>query len=400
MGLAGGLASDPHSPPPLQKFLQAILWATFFSIWLGSADPWWRPKEWALFSVGLSWLCWGRFSVSCSPKRRLSLYPSLLFGWVCLQFLLQQVLPIVKTGEKFASSPWPWVVFLQLLVIWVWFTDAIQTLELPDFKPIARTLARIGAILSLYMVSQAAGFDPLLPVSKLIHSDIRWLHGNHVIGLMGNPFQAAACLAVCIPFLVALRWHLWAILSLVAILATQSTSGALAALGGVWIVLWSQKRTLTLRIYSVVLVGLIAYAVQHGLYLQMYGRPSILVETFSSWFKEFWTGVGLGNYKLLGIIDPTPPGYAVRWAHNEWAQLGTELGVIGLILTVLWMAKLFRASRTKWRAIPAEWIGAGTATILLTPLNIPWHLAPTVCVTLLSLAVWTITVNQEVDASG
>ena len=364
--------------PPLLIFIRILLWATFFSTYIGAADPWWRAKEWAAFTAGSLWLAYRAWR-SPLPIREGNLWAALLFAWVVIQMFLQNILPIVTAGSKYGSSMWPWICFLQLIIAFVWFSDASTCLSREDFRKVYRTFSLIGWVLSVHMLLQALNLDPLMWLIQVKYGSVNWIHGNHVVGLMGNPFQAGITLAVLAPAMAVSGWG--ALLGFMALLCTQSASAILSGSLGILLVLWlSGKRRWAVGIVSLLICG-VFYAYQREL-LSENGRLAIWELSLKAWATHPIEGIGIGMYKVLNLIDPTPPGYALRWAHNEWIQLLAELGLIGGSLAVLWALSLLRHVR---RLSPVL-LGTLVSCLALTPLAIPWHLAPSAVVTLLALA--------------
>ena len=210
---------------------------------------------------------------------------------------------------------------------------------------------------------------------------------NHVIGLMGNPFQAGTALAILLPLMVALAWWIPAGLTVLALLATHSSSAIVAGFAGVLATLWLKGSRLKCGL--LLALGLLGLLTLPSSYLSFSGRIEVWQRSFELWTHNFlWQGTGLGTYKMLGItaqsVSPELPN-AVRWAHNEWLQIGMEIGLIGLILLLSALSYiLLRARRTQ--ALPAEASGILAAGLILSLSSIPFHLAPTAVLLVIALA--------------
>lgn len=356
-----------------------------------SADPWWRVKEWAVFFAGCVWLSL-RGGLDWKPARTSKdKWLALLILWLAVHFSILCILPIVRAPGKLSQALWPWLVFTHAILALIWLQDFRQLFRRNTLDFLILWMARICVVLSVYMIFQRVDLDPVMWVIQLKASNFKWLHGNHVVGLMGNPFQAGAALAVLIPAVSYLsfkpggnpKWRLALAISLVACWFTQSISSFLAAILGAVAgagKLKSLKAWVVLAIITLAGVAITYFAYPN--LLSSYRRVQLWQTCVSFIQQHPIQGIGLGQFKLLGLIDPVPPGYAVRWAHNEWVHFAVELGIPFCFL----LAWYFTQQAMKLSRIHAGMFGCLTASIILSFFHIPWHLAPVLVVTGLCLA--------------
>lgn len=83
------------------------------------------------------------------------------------------------------------------------------------------------------------------------------------------------------------------------------------------------------------------------------GRIQLWDATFAGLRESRFLGVGPGGteFALNRFLEGTPMRKSAVWAHNDWLQVGAELGVPGLLVVAV---PLFFLLRT-WRARAAEW---------------------------------------------
>lgn len=86
---------------------------------------------------------------------------------------------------------------------------------------------------------------------------------------------------------------------------------------------------------------------------------------FLMWKDNPLTGVGLGNYKfyvdeyllrahdLLGFVEYESMGYT-NWAHNEFFQLLSEVGALGVFALIIFIFFLIRGIRKNISTLPVE----------------------------------------------
>ena len=376
----------PRAPtcPPVRVFLVALILASFLPIWIGSADPWWRVKEWAVLMVGCGWLA-TRHILNLRPIRSgQDKWLAILMIGLLTHFFLLFVLPIIRIPNKLFQVPWPWMTFLHAMIALTWLSDMRRLIRKEDVRFLVTFMAGLGVLLSTYMVFQKLELDPIIWFIQKKYSGFKWLAENHVVGLMGNPFQAGATLAVLTP-LISFKafqkrrtaWKLLLPLSLAACYFTSSLSSLVAALVGCMFGagILQTRRAVLFFLGVIVLLFIGILLVQPQVLLDI-GRLEIWRKSLHHILKHPILGVGLSQFKLLGIVQTPNVAYEVRWAHNEWIHFTTELG-IGW--TLFLAAYLSRETLKLFRIHPAI-CGAFISILILSFFHIPFHLAPTLAV--------------------
>ena len=331
---------------------------------------------------------------SRGQKRVLFLLPLVL--WISLQTFHLHILPMITRSGRVIVNPWVWFQWVQILILWSLFRD-MRSLRREDFKPVWITAGLIGVALSVLMILQALNMDPVLLIGTELFGPIRWLHDNHVVGLMGNSFQAAGCLAVLVPVATSLGWW-WAVIPMIgALVLASSTTSLIAGLVGLLSVLWLNGcRRLVAALFCA------------GLFLSwrscFYGsslladRLTIWAQTFRVWSERFFLeGAGIGTFKLMGIQGPsiaTEAPNAVRWAHNEWMQIGAEIGLVGLLLLLIPLSHiLLKSARSDNRSTCA--FGVLISGLILSLTHIPLHMAPTALILLIALSATIVHLEES-----
>ena len=346
--------------------------------------------------VGSGWLIsrnWFNLHPARSGQDK---FLTILMSIFLIHFSLRFVLPVVTTPKNLIQTPWPWMAFLHSMVALAWMTDVRRYIRKEDLKFLIQLMAGLGVFLSTYMVFQFFSIDPLIYIASHTYPGFKWLHGNHVIGLMGGPFQAGAALAVLVPCIsyqafipsqVKMKTILWSIglaISLIACWMTQSSSALMAA--GVGSVIASGKiKTVRHWILAILLALsiLLFLSINHSQLLLDNGRIYIWKQALPILSHHPFLGIGLNQFKLLGIssIQDNPASY-VWWAHNEWVHFATEIGIPFALLLAAYLAVQARKLSNVHPAMFASFL----SVIILSFLNVPWHLAPTLVVTGICLA--------------
>jgi len=209
-----------------------------------------------------------------------------------------------------------------------------------------------------------------------------------VISIIGhpNPFMAVMNLYAPLAALHLCRGgvgrrtgaFLWLILYAFALPFSSSRSGWLGALVGwgslmlfwgwdvrhkVWEVLRRHWKRMAL---VVVLCFVIAFGVarlgytyfsahpSHGAGTLAQSRTGIWGFVLQAWREHPLTGVGAGNFMLAYLEHSRdfPGGFLAPHAHNVYLQVLTEFGIIGLVVFILLIVKLFYRIWMVWRHTP------------------------------------------------
>ena len=308
-----------------------------------------------------------------------------------IHFCLKFIFPAVKAPGLLTQSPWPWLAFLHTMIALAWLTDIRRLIRLQDVQFLVRLMAWLGVFLAVYMIFQKLNLDPVMRYVQWKYPGFKWLDPNHMIGLMGSPFQASAVLAVLIPAISyqafhAKRswiWKLFLVFSLSCCWITHSISALLAGMVGA---VAASNRIQTWRLLTLTLVlGLFSllgiYLLKPDIFLD-HGRLSMWKQAFSHFIQHPILGIGFNRFKDLGItvFDGNP--YKVWWAHNEWVHFATELGAPLTLLLALFMLREW----IKMYRIHLALFGCMVSILILSFFHIPFHMAPTLVVVGICLA--------------
>ena len=165
---------------------------------------------------------------------------------------------------------------------------------------------------------------------------------------------------------------------------------AFAALLFVVVIGWRRLRPpLAIALFA---VGLLMLVINPAMWREREGLPDSVVEraeiwinTAAMWWEEPAFGHGLGSYNReyprfaeehMAVLGPgtfmeSPIGI-VGAAHNDWAQLAAELGVIGLGLAGLVLLFAWRDVADRWRALMAP-IASIAILIVLSLVGFPFQ---------------------------
>ena len=371
----------------LLPFLVILIAGVFFSVYPSAQDPFWKPKELAFMAGTMIWLSLRPILFRRSLTRNFCKLFIPLVIFIFAQTLFLHVFPLLTSSGNRILNPWVTPVLIQLILGWLLFQD-MESLEKNDYLVLWKAISLSGLALAILMILQKFNCDPFTFFLENRYGKVTWLHENHMIGLMGNSFQASACLSMIVPVSAVIGWWPVSFTLLIAILLAGSASAILSAVGGLFAVMflkgWRKLTALSIGLFSLFLFF------SDKSFSSFSGRIYIWTESIKIWMNKFFLfGSGIGTYKLLGISLPNPmegrPPTSVRWAHNEYIQLGIEIGVIGLILLLIPLLILIIRSLKSGHGLLAP-IGAMLSGLILSVSHFPLHMAPTALILLIALS--------------
>lgn len=209
-----------------------------------------------------------------------------------------------------------------------------------DLRWLGNLLAVFCAVNVLWIALQIHNFDPIF--SSVNSQNMPQVD---IVGFMALKSNLGTLAAFSFPFI----WFVSPISSLVCVplLWYGKNSAAVATvIFSLLFILWHRNRK----------AFWVALAVSLGLgalYVFKVDMPSGEFEKrFPVWFAGIkiisasspWFGAGLGGWAKTGFSTMQSNGepQTWTWAHNEFIQLGFELGLIGLVLFYAYFKKLFR----------------------------------------------------------
>lgn len=244
-----------------------------------------------------------------------------------------------------------------------------------------------------------------LRTQSLLHA----FHERRVGGTLGNPNLFAAQLAVfaflSLSCIAREQNRLWrclgmagAALAFVATILSQSRGGLLTMLialaGGMILLTWNRRsaRPAPTTPVAVLFLAITLFAVHgawaaHESLLQRVGNIATIRErlfywdiALKIWARHPFIGEGPGGYPLLYLTLKSPIARESQHAHSWFFQVGSELGLIGLIPLILFASGLAGRVLSAWRrrdlAPDAPWL-LGALLLLgfngLFEFSMQWH---------------------------
>lgn len=311
-------------------------------------------------------------------------------------------------------------------------------------------LVLVGGVINAVMaIAQSTGWDPIfgIPIEEI--GDAIVSGRRKVMGFMGNPVFASEYIAACLPISLAMlltsrslfrkaAWGLVMALFVVAVLATMTRAptisialgfGAcftfLSIISGKTGRLRKQRLVVASLLIGVALIYVVAF-VNYGSVLDRYSERGSLDRRLSMWSNTYAMikqapiqGLGLAAFKYRYLdfqvgenlrrmhasppeAVPLSPKGGLAHAHNEYLQIASETGAVGLFcfaflaVSVLGFGlmsfrKAMRDNDSRELRDECIIVVALLTSLAMTLINaltgFPFHIAPTAILALVSVAI-------------
>ena len=380
-----------YMAPPAGCTMWILCGLTFLLPWVvtpGTANPFLEGKELLLCAGSLGLLCQ---TVATRSGVELSRMQNPWLPWLMGYLLLCgfahfQWLYLWRTPNQTAViyNAYSWVqtinvlsAFLLLYVLTAhWFRFPLTAIRVAHWSCLSATLV------ALYAIGQAVHFEQWFAPAQGGAGNL-W---KGVYAGFGNPSYCALYLSILSPLFLLFRQKRYLFfLGLVGVaiyVTTVRYAWLLSAIGLLSYAASRWWRTFQPQQQRLLLLGLCLLGLVASRFIFLWAQGD---ERWPLWIatvhrlqsdplhiRPAWTGYGLGAFAF--IMKDTP----YIWAHNEWLQVGFELGLIGvglLALTVAWTTRLAWRRATQSQ-LDAGWFGVWMAFLSASFIHFPWHLAP------------------------
>lgn len=252
-------------------------------------------------------------------------------------------------------------------------------------------VALLGAIVGRGHVTEAGG----LP--------LRYANANAALFALGA-LAIAAAVAGAITIASRPVVMVTALIFVGLTVATRSVAGVLTLAVGALIALAGRWLAGPLAVAVVVLImgvtSAFAVATPHEGHDDVAVRTQLWHEAVRLMHTEPVRGIGPGRFSVLNTVSRDAD---LRWAHNDYLQVGAELGAIGLVLVVLllfWAAlELLLAARLHQPLAP--WAaGALAASAVHAGVDYVFHFAVVIALTALMVGAGTSHHHRTPETRG
>lgn len=276
-------------------------------------------------------------------KEKVSLKNPFLLGFMAFLALSYKFIPKI-TINNLPSNFWFWKCIVFIGVFFLMFVGiASIKFSKEDIRKILTVMVWVGFVMSLYALCQFFGLHQFF-IGATERGDFLHIPSAMVGGTLGNPTILSPFIAMIIPLAIYLRKYLVAVVMILAVLATQSSLAIAAMVVSLLFLLYTkQGRKYPAILLLIIFCCLCFFALKSGK-ISGSGRflewPKIIQNVISPVDgKEYsYTGYGMGSFPYI---------YAVRtgsiWAkaHNEYLELFSNTGIVGLSLFLLAIGYMF-----------------------------------------------------------
>lgn len=258
-------------------------------------------------------------------------------------------------------------------------------------------LAKLGVLVVLFLVLRRRRLDEVVPLAiafavlaVLVLHWVGWVKWSGFV----NPNLVAEFILVATPFLLLKRCYLsiagaaWLYLFLIN---PSNLEYLILGLGFVGWVCWKDRGPVNILLFVLAgLVLLVGFVISLGIYevrISVLSRIELLYNTLTMWSQAPILGHGVGSFDYVypvygdAILTLFPEmvwsvlGASKLYAgsaHNEFAQLLSELGIVGALLVVLFLMAVTWKPDTRFkRGCIGSLIVLGILSLIGFPLQMP-----------------------------
>lgn len=295
-------------------------------------------------------------------------------------------------------TPVPWLGWIDL---WVWWqAAAVFWVVANGIRSPAPRLTLFGVLVALGLVAVALGCYQrfVAPAWLMMGREQAPQFLGRASGPFGIPNSLAAGLILLLPSALALAsrgaatarvWWGWVAAVLALGLFLTLSRGAwlsLALAGAIWpllLIRWPWRRRLGLAgtaLAGVVAVAAAVYLLAPGARSRLdrlvtdggeLSRPILWRAAWQLWQEKPVAGTGAGSFNVL-FERYRPAGFVdePQWAHNDYLQVLSELGLVGLLGLLGGIAGVAWVWRRRWRPEPVVSGGGLDAPAVSTALAV------------------------------
>lgn len=283
-----------------------------------------------------------------------------LFAWICFSGFAVLSLPLYQ-NMGFVSNVNLKIIAGNSLFYFIFLTIFVFSLSVKNFKIMIKIM----------------GYACIFSSTSVI---ARHLYGLTPWGIGLNSSTEGTYLAIMMPFVffsnnikIINKYYIIKIIPVIAIFITTSSVGIFGMIFS-FIVYFAikNKKILPLILPTLICVGASYFFIGKNFFSSS-TRVGQWILSFN-WWKQHanpYLGTGVGTYFGFGPLIQSINKYELKGgyfvnAHNDWLQIGFELGLIGLILSVVLFIDLLKKSKN------SPWLFASIATYaFVSGMNMP-----------------------------
>lgn len=204
-----------------------------------------------------------------------------------------------------------------------------------------------------------------------------------LVGLVQFAHVLGGISALSVPFIFAFN-PLACVVVLPLLFFGKSSSCVLAAVISFLYMAFFKSKKLFFWSLLTLLAGGIWYVLFYDMPGGQFGKRLDIWNTAILYWKDYlWFGYGLGTWGEMNVVRVMDNGLPERWlwVHNEFIQLGFELGLTGLLILVGYLRGLFSAVRKAPFAVCVFF-----SVCVVSFFHFPFHLGKLAGMSLFSLA--------------
>lgn len=263
---------------------------------------------------------------------------------------------------------------------------AMSFFDREDYRKIAKYICLSAVLVTSYGIMQVLGFDPMADMVKY-----KEFEHNHFSALVDHPNTIGNYLAMSIPFFFIfdeIKYLFGLLIVLIGLYISQSSLSMVAFIISSIFYLFLKYRENKKFLFSIIVIFFLSLIIFftspafNKISSGLTGRSWLWHESLSYIKHNPLFGQGIGIFKCFNI---NKSGMFWMFAHNDWLERLAEIGVVGVVLSLIVIGNSIRNfNYKKDNLIGFSYITSFAAFLIISCGSFPLEMPPVALLTLIS----------------
>lgn len=302
-------------------------------------------------------------------------YLSWFVGYLFFTIILNWYYPLIfsKQGLQFNF----YTISPTLHFIFIIFSSyvCLSVLDKEDFLKIAKAICLSSVLVSSFGLLQLLGFDPIGNISRFKPGY------QHLTALLDNPDLVGNYLCLTLPFFLLFKekkYWVGGIISFICLLLCKSSISIFSGIFGILVfLLINFKNKKHSFLISLLFFSSLSFLVYKN-FTKILGSFDARIYTWGSTINHIKDnplfGHGLGVFKYWKIHPPAM--FLDLYAHNDYLERMSEIGILGMFLLALVIINSFRNFNYRENKIGVAFLASFLSFLLICFFSFPMEIAP------------------------
>lgn len=277
--------------------------------------------------------------------RYMNKYLAIFVGWVFTSIFFYWYVPFTNTIHNTQQVNFFIIAPMIHFILGLWTTQIVLSVfEKEDFIKIAKAICLSSMLITAFGITQVLGFNPI--------SSFRYLYTEYMpnfTALLDHPSMVGNYLCLSLPFFILFKGKKYIfgfIFVLIGLILTKSDISLFAFAFSMFLLLLLKIRENKKLLFGIIIIALLLSCLvyvntdQKIIDKRLEGRLGIWQTGYSHLKDNPLFGQGFGVVRTFN--ERVDNGKLIANFHNDWLNLGVELGFVGVFLLILIIVNSFR----------------------------------------------------------